>query len=143
MYAVLGGVLIAVFTILGIKLGKTENNPWAYPFVLALYPFFYFGFAIYANDNSALLNELTYAAPIFIICILTALKNIKYSAFILSIGYIGHGCYDIVHHLLFINPGMPAWWPEFCGTIDIIIGFYIFVIAINLPNKSIISSKNV
>ena len=88
------------------------------------------------------MQELKYAIPIFIICIITAIKNIKYSAFVLSLGYIGHGIYDAVHIHLFENPGMPIWWPEFCGTVDIIMGLYLIVYSINLPNKSIVFSAN-
>ena len=118
MYALIAGVLIAASTILGMKFGDTENKPWAYPLVLSLYPLFYFGFAIYANDQAALIQEIVYALPIFLICIITAFKNIKYSALLLAFGYIAHGVYDVFHHLLFINAGMPIWWPEFCGTVE-------------------------
>ncbi len=142
MYAIIAGVLIAGSTIFGIKFCKTENKSWAYPLVLSIYPMFYFGFAIYANDQAALMQELKYSIPIFIICIITAIKDIKYSVFVLSLGYIGHGIYDAVHIHLFENPGMPIWWPEFCGTADIIMGLYLIVYSINLPNKSIVFSEN-
>ena len=141
MYATLAGLLIAVITVLSVKLGKTENSPWAYPFILACYPLFYFGFALYANDSHALIQELIYSIPIFIICLLTALKSFKYSACILATGYVIHGIYDFFHHHLFINTGMPVWWPEFCGTIDLIIGVYLFAFAMNIPNKSLLSEN--
>ncbi len=142
MYAIIAGALIAVSMIFGMKFSRTENKPWAYPLVLSTYPMFYFGFAIYASDQAALMQELKYAIPIFIICIVTAIKNTKYSAFVLSLGYIGHGIYDAVHIHLFENPGMPIWWPEFCGTVDIIMGLYLILYSINLPNKSIVFSAN-
>lgn len=142
MYAIIAGVLVAGSMIFGMKFSKTENKPWAYPLVLSTYPMFYFGFAIVANGQAALMQELKYAMPIFIICIISAIKDIKYSAFVLALGYIGHGIYDVVHIHLFENPGMPIWWPEFCGTVDIIMGLYLIVYAINLPNKSIVFSAN-
>ena len=109
MYAIIAGVLTAGSTIFGMKFCKTENKPWAYPLVLSIYPIFYFGFAIYANDQAALMQELKYAIPIFIICIITAIRDIKYSALVLSLGYIGHGIYDAVHIHLFEVPCMPIW----------------------------------
>ncbi len=99
---------------------------------------FYFGFAIYANDQTAFIQELIYAMPFFLICIIAAFKNIKYSAVLLALGYIGHGVYDVMYHQLFINSGMPSWWPEFCGTVDILIGLYLLAYAVRLPNKSIV-----
>jgi len=38
-------------------------------------------------------------------------------------GIAGHGFFDFfVHHSLVTNPGMPVWWPGFCGTIDFVLG---------------------
>lgn len=142
MHAIIAGVFIAGSMILGMKFSQTENKPWAYPLVLSTYPLFYFAFAIVASDPAALMQELKYAIPIFVICIVTAIKDIKYSAFVLSLGYIGHGIYDAVHIHLFENPGMPIWWPEFCATVDIIMGLYLMVYAFNSANKSIVFSTN-
>ena len=30
--------------------------------------------------------------------------------------------FDIVHHLLIENPGVPQWWPGFCLVFDVIFG---------------------
>jgi hypothetical protein len=34
-------------------------------------------------------------------------------------GLGGHGVFDWVHHSLIANPGVPAWWPAFCGAADV------------------------
>ena len=134
---IIAALFIALLTIGGIKYARAENQPWAYPLTLALYPLFYLGFAYYAKDFAALKNELLFALPIFLICLISARKNIRYSAFLLAAGYIGHGVYDIAHPLLFSNPGTPLWWPEFCGTIDVIIGAYLIALAKRLPQHAI------
>jgi hypothetical protein len=59
----------------------------------------------------------------------------------LALGYIAHGVYDVIHHQLFINSGAPLWWPEFCGTVDILIGVYLIAFAISLPNQSIVQAN--
>ena len=138
MYAIGAGVLVALVTVLGIKLAKNEHNFWSYPLVLASYPMFYFGFAIYAGDNQALVSELMFSIPIYLIVVVCSLSNLRFSGFILSVGYILHGIYDFYHHLFFINQGSPVWWPEFCGTIDILIGVYLLVLSVKLPKYSIV-----
>ena len=125
MIAMIAGFAVALVTVLGIKAGKTENQPWAYPLVLATYPLFYFAFAVYAGSIEALLYEVLYALPIFAVACIAAIKNLRFTLLLLAIGYFAHGVYDIVHEHLFINPGMPAWWPAFCGTIDILIAAYL------------------
>ena len=141
MIPFIAAIIISLSTIFGCKFAKSENKAWAYPLILSLYPVIYFCFALYANDNEALFNELIFAIPIFFICIISAIKNIKYSAFILAVGYIGHAIYDIIHHQLFINSGTPLWWPEFCGTVDLIIGIYLIFFAVGLPNNAIVTDS--
>jgi hypothetical protein len=44
-------------------------------------------------------------------------------------GTAGHGVFDwVVHHRLVENPGMPTWWPTFCGTIDIVLAAVLAVL---------------
>jgi hypothetical protein len=31
----------------------------------------------------------------------------------------GHGVFDALHDLVYTNPGVPDWWPAFCGTFDV------------------------
>ena len=31
-----------------------------------------------------------------------------------------HGVYDFFHGHLFINPGVPVWWPQFCSAFDVV-----------------------
>jgi len=38
------------------------------------------------------------------------------------------GFFDFfVHHALVTNPGMPIWWPGFCGTIDLVLGGWLAI----------------
>jgi hypothetical protein len=36
--------------------------------------------------------------------------------------------YYAFHHQLIANPGVPIWWPEFCGTYDLVAVAYLAVI---------------
>ncbi len=50
---------------------------------------------------------------------------------LLATGYILHAGYDVIHNSLFINPGTPVWWPEFCGPVDVVIGAYLLYLAVS------------
>jgi hypothetical protein len=30
-----------------------------------------------------------------------------------------HGVFDLAHGRIISNPGVPPWWPAFCGTYDV------------------------
>ena len=40
-------------------------------------------------------------------------------------GLAGHGVFDFFHHALIQNSGVPAFWPGFCGSIDIFFGAFL------------------
>jgi hypothetical protein len=44
---------------------------------------------------------------------------------LLAVGYLAHAAYDFCHDAYFVNAGIPAWWPEVCGSIDVLVGGYI------------------
>ncbi len=136
MYAIIGGIALGIITIWAIKMQKAEEQPWAYPLLLSTFPFYYFAFALFADDKAALGNELVYAVPIFLCCIGGLLRRFKYSALCLSFGFMGHGFYDLAHNSLFINQGSPLWWPQFCGSVDLFIGLYLFVWSSRRAGKS-------
>lgn len=79
----------------------------------------------------ALPNELLYGGVFFLIALCS--KRLASSAWLalLAAGYLLHGVYDVIHDGLFINGGVPLWWPEFCGTVDIVIGLYLLWLALS------------
>jgi hypothetical protein len=61
----------------------------------------------------------------------------------LAFGYLLHAAYDFSHNLLFANAGTPRWWPEFCATVDIVLGAYIAYLAFSYPRKSFVREQRV
>lgn len=49
-----------------------------------------------------------------------AAVGFRRSQWIVVAGLAGHGLYDLVHHHLIDNPGVPAWWPAFCMSYDVV-----------------------
>jgi hypothetical protein len=126
------GFLVSIFLIIFFNKSRLEDSKFSYPLLLFTLPIYYLIFAIYGNDYPALIFEFLAGFIFFIITFLA----LKFSAFykfnLLALSYILHGVYDITHTMFFINKGMPVWWPEFCGVIDVFVGLYL----INLAFKS-------
>jgi len=126
------GILISILVILHFKKTRLESSKFAYSLLLITYPFYYFAFAVYANNYAVIPLEFLAGLIFFII----AVVSLKFSGFykfsFLAFGYILHGIYDISHNIFFINAGTPIWWPEFCGIIDIILGLYLLTLALRL-----------
>jgi len=36
-----------------------------------------------------------------------------------------HGVFDFIHGRLIVNPGVPAWWPPFCLSYDVVAAAYL------------------
>ncbi len=128
-YALLFGVLIAGLVIVTFHKTDWSPNGWAFPTLLASFPAYYWVFAVYGNDYVALRYELIAGVGFIVMSVYAWQKKNTAGMVILAIGYIAHALYDVVHDKLFINAGMPGWWPEFCGAADLILGLYVGYLA--------------
>ncbi len=136
IHAFIIGIFISIAVIVYFKKARLENSKFAYSILLFTFPLYYFVFAIYGNDYAALPFEFIGGLLFFIIAISALKLNYSYKLFLLAIGYILHAVYDVIHNLFFVNLGTPIWWPEFCGTIDIILGLYLATLAFKYRVKN-------
>lgn len=129
LYALAVGIAIAINVVLTFRKTKLEKRKWVYPLLLSTFPVYYWVFAVYGSDYTALQSEFL-AGVLFIALSYWAYRLSSFNAlFVLAIGYIGHAIYDFGHDALFVNSGAPLWWPEFCGSVDVLIGIYLLVMA--------------
>ncbi len=127
------GIIIAVVVIIRFHKTGLERKTWGYPLLIATFPIYYWGFAIVGSDMPALYKEIL-VGFIFIFLVFTAIKvNRKQGLLLLAVACILHGVYDVVHDSLFTNSGVPSWWPELCGSIDVLLGLYLLYMAVSLP----------
>lgn len=54
-----------------------------------------------------------------------AMVGFKTNLWLVAGGLFGHGMFDLVHGHLISNPGVPAWWPMFCMTYDVVAAAYL------------------
>ena len=117
--------LVGLVLALGISLGATavgfDQERSFYPTVLIVIALLYSLFATMAGSTRALLLELLPGA----VFIFAAVSGFKTGLWWVVAGLIGHGLFDFVHGSLISNPGVPVWWPGFCGTYDVVAGLYL------------------
>jgi hypothetical protein len=54
-----------------------------------------------------------------------AVAGFKKSLWLIVAALAGHGVFDFFHHLFIQNPGVPAWWPGFCLSFDVLAGGFL------------------
>jgi len=135
VWALLIGTMLAIFAVIRFKKTGFEKKGWFYPLVLASFPVFYWVFALYASDFGALLGEIAFSLIYFAIAFIAFRRRNTVTSVILAIGFISHAVYDGMHHAIFVNAGTPLWWPEFCGSADLLFGFYLLYTSIFYKNN--------
>ena len=134
-YAVAIGVVVAAFVVHRFKTRRLEKTRWAYPIFLATFPVYYWVFAVYVSDYAALFKEFMAGAAFLAIAYITYKFKSFATMLLLAVGYVAHAAYDFYHNLFFVNTGVPTWWPEFCGSVDVLIGIYVAYLAFSLSGK--------
>lgn len=127
--ALIIGLALAWLIIYSFKAKGYESLPAGYPMLLATFPLYYWCFALSSHNYHALWNELALGV-VFILIAWTAYKvDGATKLALLALGFIGHGIYDVVHPHVYEASVAPSWWPEFCGSIDVILGVYVLRLA--------------
>ncbi|HEV8146758.1 MAG TPA: hypothetical protein VGP79_10270 [Bryobacteraceae bacterium] len=94
-----------------------------YPTVLIVIAAYYVLFAAMDPSRRALGIEIVVAFGF----VLFAVLGFKRNLLLVAAAIAGHGVFDFVHHLFIDNPGVPRWWPGFCGSIDVALGVLLAV----------------
>lgn len=115
------GVGLALAAGLFIWWSGLEKDRAVYPVILIVIAVLYELFAVLGGSNAALLSELAPTAVFVGVSVL----GFRTSLWWVVAGLIGHGLYDIIHPAIFMNPGVPVWWPMFCMAYDVAAGVFL------------------
>ena len=119
----IGVALAPVIVVLG-RLSGLDRDRAMYPVALIVIAAYYVLFATMGGQQ-ALPAELI-AATVFIVI---AIIGFRTSLWWVAAGIAGHGLFDwVVHPHLIANPGMPVFWPAFCGSIDVALAVLIAIL---------------
>ena len=111
---------LAVCGLIGTALGFDRDRAF-YPTVAIVVALLYALFAVMAGSPAVLAAESVAIALFIALAILGFKSNLWFAA----VALVGHGLYDAVHGRIIANPGVPEWWPAFCGGFDVAAGVYL------------------
>ena len=118
---------IAVGALLAIAVGLfatgvgLDRDRAFYPVVMIVIASLYALFAVLGHSTQALVLELL-AGTVFLAA---AVWGFKSSLWVVAAALAAHGVFDLVHGALITNPGVPAWYPGFCFTFDVVFAGYL------------------
>lgn len=114
---VVGLALAAAVAAIATATGMARERSF-YSTALIVIASYYVLFAVMGGSTRALALETAVAAAFA----LAAVLGFKRNMWLVAAGIAAHGLFDFVHHLLIANPGMPSFWPGFCGSVDVALG---------------------
>ena len=123
MVALILGLLIAFIAIAMAK--DVGLPPRAFALSLTVLPAIYMLFALMVGDLGAMALEFAYGLPYFMLGYLCFKRGFKGSGMVVVALWALHAVYDVYHHLLVANAGVPFWYPALCLGFDIMIVMYL------------------
>ncbi|NBC24470.1 MAG: hypothetical protein GVX78_02520 [Bacteroidetes bacterium] len=97
-------------------------------FLLVLIASIYYGFAFLSRHKKAMVIEIV-VASVFVIM---GISGLWFTPWILILGLVLHGLWDIAHHNNSIKLAeIPKWYVPFCATYDWVIAIYLSFIYVN------------
>ncbi len=114
--AYLVGALLALAVSGMATLSRLDRDRAFYPTVMIVIASYYALFAVMGGSGHALGVETAVIA----VFLAASLVGFKYSLWLVVAALAGHGIFDAFHDRLIANPGVPAWWPPFCLTYDVV-----------------------
>lgn len=115
MAYVIGVVLALGVALFAMRVGLDRDRAF-YPTVTIVVASYYVLFAAMGGSGYALVLELIVMAGF----VTAAIVGFKKSEWILVAALAGHGVFDALRGNVIENPGVPAWWPAFCGAYDVV-----------------------
>ena len=98
-----------------------------YPTLTIVIASYYGLFAIMGGSTRALLQE-SIAITAFL---LIAIVGFKRNLWLIVVALAAHGMFDFIHGNVIADPGVPAWWPAFCLSYDVVTAAFLGVLLLS------------
>jgi hypothetical protein len=118
------GSILAIVVCSFAMLAGFDRDRVFYPTLLWAVATYYLLFAVMAGSTPALIIESLVMGAFLVL----AVAGFKRNLWVIVAGLAGHGVFDFYHHVLKQNPGVPVWWPGFCGAFDILAGGFLAIL---------------
>ena len=93
-----------------------------YPTVLNVIALLYILFAAIGGASGRVFVIESLISGVFIVA---ASVGFRGSLWLVAAGLAAHGIQDCFHGSIVANPGVPPWWPAFCGAYDVAAAGYL------------------
>jgi hypothetical protein len=114
--ALVVGALLAVAVGLLARASGLDRDRAFYPTAMIVIAGLYCLFAVLGGSTRALLLESLIGG----VFLAAAVLGFRTSLWLVAAALAAHGLMDYVHGHIVSNPGVPPWWPAFCGTYDVV-----------------------
>ena len=120
------GIILAAVLCGAAWLVRFDRERVFYPTMLIVVASYYVLFAALGGDNASLLLESVLATAFLGL----AVAGFWTSLWLVVLALAGHGIVDLLHPLFLPNDGVPAGWPAFCFTFDLVAALFLGVLLI-------------
>jgi len=111
--AIFIGFLLAFLVGVLARVVRLDRDRAFYPTVMLPIASYYVLFAV--MGGAALLPEALIGAGFIALTVV----GFRKTPWLVVAALALHGLFDLVHHHLITNPGVPPWWPGFCSAYDL------------------------
>jgi len=125
MSIVIGVVLALVIGLMATLVGFDRERAF-YATVLLVVASYYALFAVVGESMRSLIVE----SGVMVAFVGLAIIGFRTTLWLVVVGLLAHGIFDAIHGMLISNPGVPNWWPAFCGAYDVVAAAYLAVLIV-------------
>jgi hypothetical protein len=134
---VIGAVLALGVSAYAAWIGLDVDRAF-YPTVVCVVASYYVLFSVMGGSTGSTILEISIAS----IFIAAASLGFRRNLWLVVMALAAHGILDAFHGSLVLNPGVPSWWPAFCGTYDLTAAAILALILRRAPAMSKVRAEN-
>ena len=136
-------IVALVCVVLTVALAQRQGwESWAYAMGLVSLPVVYMLFGLFSTSEGVIFKEFAYGLPFVAIGLLSMSFGFRFSTSLIALAWLVHAGYDLGHDALFVNSGVPSWYPLLCAVFDFGLGGYLVYLASRLPEANLKSEAN-
>ena len=110
------GIGLSVGVAVFARYVRFDRDRAFYPTVMIVIAAYYVLFAVMSGSVQTVVIE----SAVMTLFAAAAVAGFKSSAWIVVVALAGHGVLDAVHDHVIENAGVPAWWPAWCLSYDVV-----------------------
>lgn len=118
---ILVGVVLGLLVGISTTLAGMHRDRALYPTIMIVIASYFSLFAVMGGSNESIVLETVVGLAFTAV----AIAGFKLSLWLVVAAILLHGLTDPFHGRLIQNAGVPAWWPAFCASIDVVLAAYL------------------